>query len=165
MRRKIRLAATLLLCGIAAGALAHGSATGIVRERMDGMSAMAKAMKSIAPIVKGETAFDAAAVASGAETLVGHSGDEITSKFPEGSDGMPSEATEEIWTDWERFETLAHQLARYASALARSAGADAEGLVVDAHVQQVAEMPPKEIFGMIGKTCAACHESYRQKLD
>ncbi|WP_068313921.1 c-type cytochrome [Aliiruegeria sabulilitoris] len=165
MRQGIRLAATLIVSGIAAGALAHGGATGIVKERMDDMSAMAKVMKMLAPMMKGQTAYDAAAVADGAKLIASHAGGEITSKFPKGSGGMPSEATGTIWREWENFETLARQLEIYASALALSAGADAEGLVVDAQVQQLAEMPPRQIFGQIGKTCAACHERYREKSE
>ncbi|WP_068117886.1 c-type cytochrome [Tropicimonas marinistellae] len=105
----------------AIAALAHGGATGVVKERMDGMSAMADVMKALAPMMQGTVAYDADAVRAGAAKIAEHSGEALTSKFPEGTDGMPSEAKPEIWQDWDAFSGLAQQLEIFAKGLERAA--------------------------------------------
>ncbi len=173
--RKIfaRVTATVLVSAFAAAALAHGGATGIVKERMDGMSAMAKAMKALAPMMKGEAVYDPATVAAGAGTIASHAGREITSKFPQGSGGMPSEAAEEIWTDWEAFVTLALELETAALALelasGREAGAGASATTAEAGipepVRSLADMSTRQLFGRVGKTCSGCHKQYRVETE
>ena len=45
-----------VVASITAGvALAHSGATGIVKERMDGMAAMQKAVKAVTPIMRGQS--------------------------------------------------------------------------------------------------------------
>jgi cytochrome c556 len=61
-------------------------------------------------MMRGETEFDADKLRKAAEIIAAHAGEEITSKFPEGTGGMPSEAKDTVWTDWEEFETLSNQL-------------------------------------------------------
>ena len=105
---------TLLLSLIAVSAAslvwAHGSATGIVKERMDGMVAMSKATKAITPMMRGNVEYNAEAIRDYARTIEEHAGEAMTKLFPEGSGGMPSEAKDDVWTDWEQFEVLAMQL-------------------------------------------------------
>ena len=50
--------AALAAFGVAGGVLAHGGATGIVKERMDGMVALQKAVKAITPMMMGNAAYD-----------------------------------------------------------------------------------------------------------
>ena len=102
---------------ISGAALAHGGATGIVKERMDGMLAMGKSIKSLSLMMRGDAPYVPDEVVSGAKILQNHAGEALTSLFPEGSDGMPSEAKVEIWQNWQEFEEIANQLATYAAAL------------------------------------------------
>ncbi|KUJ85176.1 cytochrome C [Ruegeria marisrubri] len=106
---------------IAAAALAHGGATGIVKERMDGMSAMKDSMKVLTPMMQGKVPYDAATVRREAEKIGRHAGESLTKLFPEGTAGKPSEAKPEIWQDWDTFSDLAEQLHTYAEGLALAA--------------------------------------------
>ena len=103
---------------ISAAALAHGGATGIVKERMDGMGVMKEAMKVLTPMMQGKTDYNAATVRSEAGKIAAHAGDALTKLFPEGSLDKPSEAKREIWQDWTSFSDLAAQLEFFSKGLA-----------------------------------------------
>ena len=114
--------ALVLVASITSGvALAHSGATGIVKERMDGMAAMQKAVKAVTPIMRGQAEYDADAVRSFAAAVEMHSGEAMTKLFPEGTGGMPSVAKDEVWSDWDGFETLAMDIEVLAKALAKAA--------------------------------------------
>jgi cytochrome c556 len=108
---------------VAAGsvALAHGGATGVVKERMDLMKAIGERMKTLTQIFKGEAPYDSVTVADSAGYIRDHGGEHITELFPEGSLDEPTEALPTIWQDWGRFEGLSEQLVTYAGALAEAA--------------------------------------------
>ena len=82
-------ALALVACITAGVALAHGGATGIVKERMDGMAAMQKAVKAVTPIMRGQAEYDADAVRSFAAAVETHSGEAMTKLFPEGQAANP----------------------------------------------------------------------------
>ena len=63
--------------------------------------------------------------------------------FPEGTNDDPSEAKDEIWSDWERFQEISLDLEMTAGMLASTA---AEGM-------DAAKAPFIEMAG----TCKACH--------
>lgn len=105
-----------------AAAYAHGGATGIVKERMEAMESMGDAVKKLAAMMRGETEYDAATIRAEAETIRQHAGQAITSLFPEGSDGGPSEAKPGIWSNWDEFTALAMQLETFAEGLEAAAG-------------------------------------------
>ena len=101
--------------------LAHGGATGIVKERMDAMGMMGKAVKALKGMMQGKAAYNADLVRKQSAVIKQHSGEALIKGFPEGSTQMPSEAKNEIWMDWERFSSLAEQLGTYAGALEMAA--------------------------------------------
>lgn len=103
-------------------AYAHGSATGIVKERMEAMESMGDAVKKLAAMMRGETEYSAASVKAEAGTIRQHAGEAITKLFPEGSAGEPSEARPEIWSNWDEFSALATQLETLAGGLEAAAG-------------------------------------------
>ena len=184
--------AVVFVASITAGvALAHGGATGIVKERMDGMAAMQKAVKAVTPIMRGQVEYDANAVRSFAAAVEMHSGEAMTKLFPEGTGGKPSEAKDAIWTEWEEFESLAMDLDVLSKALSEAAG---NGLAVEASANagasmmgtgammgsqsatgsmmgqsgvdmldadMLATMPADALFTRISQTCSACHTKYR----
>lgn len=119
--KKTTIAAAVLIAGTAVTAFAHGGATGIVKERMDAMLAMGRAVKAVAPMMRGETAYDAETVRDAARLFQQHAGESMTKLFPEGTGGMPSEAKDEVWTDWDRFTALAAQLEEYSKGLEQAA--------------------------------------------
>ena len=55
--RKIVIGA-IVVSAIAATAFAHSGATGIVKERMDGMSALGETIKALVPMMRGEGTYD-----------------------------------------------------------------------------------------------------------
>lgn len=98
-------------------ALAHTGATGVVKERMDGMVALRDGVRTVTPMMRGQADYDADAVASFAQILQDHSGEAMTELFPEGSGGGVSKAQDAVWTDWEEFEALAMRLELLGEAL------------------------------------------------
>lgn len=145
-----------------AAAFAHSGATGVVKERMDQMKAVAASMKTIGGMIKGATAYDAESVSAEAAKIAGHGGEALTRLFPEGSTMHPSEARAEIWTDWDRFSAIADDLAIYADALSKGAGNDRG---VSAGGADLAAMSPDELFMKVAGTCSACHEDFRLKKE
>lgn len=101
--------------------LAHGGATGIVKERMDAMGDMKDSMKIVSNMFKGKEPYDADKVRAAAEVLKGHAGDSLTNLFPEGSLQHPSEAKPIIWNEWNRFSKLANHLGVLSEGLANAA--------------------------------------------
>lgn len=181
-----------LVASITAGvALAHGGATGIVKERMDGMVAMQKAVKAVTPIMRGQAEYNADKVRAFAEAVEMHSGEAMTKLFPEGTGGKPSEAKAEVWSDWEGFEALAMDLETLGKALSEAAdnglaamtdsgssgsmmgtgtmmgGNSAMGGMMGQSgdgmmdADMLASMPADMLFTRISQTCSACHTKYR----
>ncbi len=178
MNENLNLAAALTLGGLTVGAIAHGGATGFVKERMDAMSAISKAMKTIGQMMQGKEPYDAAAVRLHVATIKSHAGLALTRLFPPDSLQKPSEAKEEIWTNWQEFEVLANQLSVYAEGLEHSAdnkrmhigtyGTDhmRDGMMTSGKmpdVMQLSQMPAEGVFNMLAKTCSACHQQFRLK--
>ena len=161
MMKPILIASTAILVASAA-AFAHSGATGVVKERMDQMGMIAKSMKAIGGMMKGQTAYDAAVVEAEAARIASHGGETLTKLFPEGSIKHPSEAIPAIWTDWERFEAIANDLTRYATALSDGAGNE-RGEAGGASDTDLSSMSPDALFMKVAGTCKACHKDFRLK--
>lgn len=160
--------------------LAHGGATGVVKERMDGMGVMKEAMKVLTPMMQGKVDYDANVVRDRAGDISQHAGTTMTKLFPEGSSEAPSVAKLEIWQDWESFAALAEQLRVTADGLA---AASDNGLLIagsppagggmmagqgtgmmggqGADMMDFADMPADGVFTMMGQVCSACHTRFR----
>jgi len=157
---------------IASAALAHGGATGIVKDRMDGMSAMSEAVKSFSMMMRGKTEYNAERVQRDAQSIQAHAGEQLSSLFPEGSGGMPSEAKAEIWDNWAEFEQIADRLQFYAKALELAAenglsngNSAQESLEVlqALELEALSLLPADVVFKPLARTCANCHTKFRQK--
>ena len=186
MNTKTILTGAVLATSFAFAAFAHGGATGIVKERMDGMSGLGKTVKALAPMMRGEIAYNAQAVRAGAEAIRTHSGEALTKLFPKGSAGKPSEAKAIIWDNWEEFSALAEQLHVYSEGLALASenglmmaqsttgntgammgagtmvggGATMMGSSLMG-LEELAAMPVDSVFAMVSQTCSACHSKFR----
>ncbi|GGE62761.1 c-type cytochrome [Actibacterium pelagium] len=114
-------AGAAVVSSLAVTALAHGGATGVVKERMDGMGVMKESMKVLTPMMQGKTPYDADVIREEAKKIAAHSGEAMTKLFPEGSTDKPSEAKSEIWSQWEDFSNLAAQLEALSEGLALAA--------------------------------------------
>jgi len=125
--------ATLTAGGLLVATLAasHQGATGIVRERMDGMVAMRDTVRDLTPMMRGRTEYAREAVLDAAAALERHAGETMTALFPEGSDDAASYARAEIWQDWETFEAMAMRMEVVAGALAEAADDTPEQLRIN----------------------------------
>lgn len=185
-KKTLILAAGLFSLAGTLTAFAHGGATGIVKERMDAMSAMAKSVKSISEMFKSGD-YDPQIVRDGANGIAAHAGEALTKLFPEGTEGAPSEARAEVWTQWQSFEKHAEELKTFAVALEQAAdrqpAADAAGNTANGSSSMMGtsslmgtstmmgtknesapvldNMPPDRLFTMVVNSCAACHDDYR----
>jgi cytochrome c556 len=143
--------ATIIFCAlaIAAGCLpsaAHDHATGIVKERMEMMEAMAKRLKAIRERIDGKR--DLAAIKADAEAIAAHA-PHVVHLFPPGSTQKPTDARAAIWQNWSDFERKAIALETESKKL-MATGAD-DPAALNAQVRAVTE------------ACGACHEKYRTK--
>ena len=108
-------------------AMAHNGATGVVMERMMGMSAMRDVMRDLAPMMQGQVPFDGITVQEAAAVLQSHAGDQMLALFPEEPIPAASFAKPDLWQNWDRFAALSAELALYSEGLAVAA---ANGLEV-----------------------------------
>lgn len=181
MNRKILVASATAFAMMTAAVFAHGDASGIVKERMDAMSSMGKVMKRVAVMMRSESPLDADIIRASARTILDHSGTSLTKLFPENSNAKPSEARDDIWSNWDEFNALADRLNTLATGMEAAAG---NGLMMagsgsammsgmmgksgmmggDSHMpspQMLASMPIDGVFNMVAQTCSACHTKFR----
>ena len=117
--RMTAIALTAIMAAAVAGA--HNGATGVVRERMEGMVAMRDAMRDLTPMMRGEAPHDQSAVAAAGRAIAQHAGEAMTALFPEGSGGGVSFAKEAVWAAPDDFSALAEELRRHAEGLVTAA--------------------------------------------
>lgn len=142
---KLKLA-IVLSATLATAAFAHSGASGIVKERMDGMLVLAASMKSLGQMMKSGD-VDPAMVKAAAENIKGQSGHALTHRFPEGSTQHPSDASAAIWENFAKFEAISMDMQRLADQLA--ADAMSADLDLGAYVKD------------LGATCSSCHKDFR----
>jgi cytochrome c556 len=169
-------AAAAAMLAASVTATAHEGATGIVKERMDLMSAIGDSTKAMRDMFSGEKPYDADAVRQNARAIAERSGERITELFPEGSTDHTSDALPAIWQDWDEFAALADDLAVTAEGLALAAGntgaaADTGGdmgalmgggtTAQPQTAEEIGALPASEAFSMMGDVCSACHTKFR----
>lgn len=181
------LAGAALASMVSVTAFAHGGATGVVKERMEAMSALKEAMKVLTPMMQGKTSYDADLVVRQAKIIGKHSGSELTELFPKGSLEKPSEARPEIWENWSDFQNLANQMSTYSEGLALAAGNGLQmagstqsggmmqggmmggqsgmmmqgGMGQSPDLEALSQMPADGVFTMVSQACSSCHTRYR----
>lgn len=143
--------ATAGLVLFASIALGHGGATGIVKQRMDAMKDIGAQMKLIGQMIKGQKPYNGKEVANAGLVIADLSGEDMLKLFPENSLDHTTEATSEIWSNWQVFEKYSTDLRKAAESIADKAGKGAEKVVV------------AEAFGRLAKVCKGCHEEFRVK--
>ena len=143
--KQLRIATAVAATLVGAAALAHTGATGVVMERMMGMSAMRDAMAALAPIMQGAAPYDARVVQENAARILEHAGNNMTSLFPEDGDNAASFVKPVLWEQWEDFDRMAGELRQYAEGLAASApnGLEAPAPTATPMSDDVPEMTPE----------------------
>jgi len=102
----------------------------------------------LAPIVKGEKPFDAAAVMTALQALDANAKKfDVDALFPAGSDQGDTKASPKIWEDMAGFKAASDKFAADVAA------------AVAANPQDAAAFQP--LFGAIASNCGACHQAYR----
>ena len=137
---------SLALVALASAALAHSGATGIVKERMEGMKIMSNATKALGAMQAGAIPFSLDTVTFVAGEI-GQSAQAARDQFPDGSIDGPSEALPLIFAEREKFDALLAELETLAAQLGESQEPEA-----------VADLTTR-----IGDNCKSCHARYRKK--
>ena len=133
---------------IVGSAFAHSGASGIVKERMDNMKAIAGQMKVLGDMMKGEATFDDQVAKQATEALLGHAS-HVAKVFEKRNLDHPTEALPLIWEDWEGFTAIAAEMERDVARLN------------DVIASQAGLTPLKPVFNKIAASCRNCHEKYR----
>lgn len=123
----------------------HGRATGVVKDRMETMSAMEKRLKGLVQRVRYKTFNTVAEDARAIRELSA----QILAQFPPGSTQHPSAARPEIWQNWSDFEAKARAL---------EAGSDKLATMDIADKQAVATQ-----VKALSQTCDRCHDKYEKE--
>ena len=142
-----RATVAIALSLTAFGAFAHSGATGVVKERMDGMKAMSNATKALGAAKAGVVPFTPDLVTRAATELRTQA-EAAKTLFPEGSAMGPSEALPAIWTERAGFDALLDDLIEATDALEAAAGDEAAA---------------SSAADAVAKTCKDCHAKYRKK--
>ena len=126
--------------------VAHDHATGVVKERMEMMEALAKRMKAIRERIDGKR--DLAAIKADAAAIASHA-PHIVHLFPPGSTQRPTDARGTIWQNWADFERKASALEVESKKLMNASPDDFGKMSEQARA--------------VLQACGACHEKYRTK--
>lgn len=132
------------------GASAHKDATGIIKERMDTMTAMGKSLGVIVDMIKGKTEFDAKLATQSSSALFDHSLN-ISKQFPDTSEsktGKHTKSMANIWEDRAGFDKLLKALQDESEKLAQISAMNDPKLI-------------RSQFAEVIEICSACHEKYR----
>ena len=123
---------------------AHDCAKGIIKERMDKFKTSKTLMQKIN---KGLQNQDFNVIENSADQLLIWS-KEMIKYFPEGSDGMPSEASINIWKDPDGFKTAINNFQNASLNLITKSQTKNMEQTVNA-------------FRDLAETCKGCHKKYR----
>jgi cytochrome c556 len=127
---------------------AHDGATGIVKERQQGMVAFKKAMKTWKLALDEPQGPTPETIGEISTQLSSHAGARLLGLYPENGPTKHTDASPRIWTEWAEFERLANALEARALALAT--------VDIDKSVL-------RSEFKAIGGLCKAWHESFRER--
>lgn len=142
--RKLIFAVSLLALG------ASVAQADPVKERQALMKERGKLVATLSKMVKGQEAFDSAAVMAALQALEANAEKtDVAALFPAGTDGGDTEAAPKIWQDMEGFTAAEDKYLATVKAAVSAAPADIDAL--------------KAQFGAIGASCGACHQNFRLK--
>ncbi len=133
------------------GSMAYAqSLQGPIKARQGLMQVMSINLSVLGDMAKGATPYDAAAAQAAADSLVGVGMIDLAVLFPEGSDNASIDGTRALPKIWDDLAGVGAIWADYqagVSAMQAAAGTGQEAL--------------GPALGAIGKTCGACHDTYR----
>ena len=124
---------------------AHSGATGIVKERMDMFKRSQQNLKAIKSHIRSEDYESIIQLANEIRDWA----IKMPEFFPEGSDYKPSEASPEIWQDFDGFKNAAIKNETAATRLISAAQLADQKAVIDG-------------FKAVAGSCKSCHQSYKR---
>lgn len=140
----------LILCTTMCVLIATVSFADPYADRSALMKSFGKAVGAMAGIAKGDTPFDAAAVAAGLNAINNSALKfDVAALFPAGSGGGESTASPKIWEDLAGFTAASDKYKADTAAAVASPAADLAAF--------------QKQFGAITENCGACHSVYRIK--
>jgi cytochrome c556 len=149
MRRQGTLAAVVACMCLPSLSSAQAAPERAIRARQAGYYLMGLEMARIGATVKGDLAFDRAALETSAEALdvIGRL---VVDNYPTGSDQGSTKAKPEVWSETPRFKQFA-QASQSEAARLRAAvrGGDLDAI--------------KVAYGAMSKSCKSCHDVYRAR--
>src|SRR5882724_4535826 len=125
MRAAARTLCALAFVATCLPSAAHDHATGVVKERMEMMQAMAKRMKAIRERIDAKR--DLAAIKGEAEAIAAQA-PHLVHLFPPGSTQKPTDAKGAIWQNWSDFERKAAALEVESRKLMNASADDSDAL-------------------------------------
>jgi cytochrome c556 len=143
MRRTFIAVGAALALAAPLSAMAQAKPDTLVKQRQAAMTLIGKYFGPIGAMVNGKVPYNADVVARNA-TYVENLAQMPWDGFHESTKGEKSAARPEIWSDPKKFQEAADRLQAEAVKLATVARAKAQ-------------------FGAVGKSCGACHDSFRVK--
>lgn len=121
-----------------------------IADRKALMKANGAAMGSLSPFVKGEQAYDAAAVLAALTKLSEDAQKmDVEVLWPVGTETGDTTSSPKIWEDKAAFQAAVDKFKADTAAAVAAAPADVDALKVQ--------------FGAIGSNCGTCHQAFRVK--
>lgn len=123
-----------------------------IADRQAIMKDMGRSVGAIAPMIKGEKPFDAAAALTALETIEADTKKlDFDALFPVGSDQGKTEASPKIWENKDDFVKHVEKFQADAAAAVAAKPQDLDAL--------------KPAFQQVAANCGACHKAFRVKKD
>jgi len=165
-----------VICGAAVAATAN-----IIAERRETMKSFAGASRTIGDMFAGKRPYDSRRFKAAAELIRQKSGNALRGDFPPGSTGEGSEATPEIFADWDEFTLLSDQLGLLAAALSSAADRSPKEIGGDMRMRagmamggsllggrakplterEISAFPAEHVFHLMLEQCTTCHAKFR----
>ena len=136
---------TILMLGFSASSYAHKDATGIVKERMNLFKKSQQNIKALYSSIKSGESED---IKTNAVDLAKW-GAVMPDYFPEGSGGGVSEASTEIWKDFEGFKDAAKTFELAALSVVDAVNQDDKEAIISGAKS-------------VGNSCKSCHRKFRK---
>jgi cytochrome c556 len=146
----VAAAVAVTLGGLAGLAAAQAKPDALVKQRQSAMTLIGKYWGPIAGMASGKVSPYNADVISRNATYLENLAQMPWDGFHESTKGEKSRALPETWSQKAKFDELAQRLQTETAKLGELARAKDEAGV-------------KQQYAAVGKTCGACHESFRQK--
>ncbi|MEC7760408.1 MAG: cytochrome c [Pseudomonadota bacterium] len=137
---------TAALANATLGAVAHADSDDpTIQARQQAMKTISQNFKTVSDTAKGTVDFDAAAIQA-ALTTISETAAEVPALFEAEVVDAESDASDDIWANWDDFVTKAAAL--------ENAAAEASGMVTSADDLSA-------VMGSVGGACGACHKPYK----